>query len=276
MKRFRHPVRAIREPFGTAGLIIAVVALIAAVSGVAYAATGLNGKQKKEVKKIAKEVAGQPGAPGTPGGPGPAGAAGPKGDTGTAGTNGSPGEPGKPGASVTGTPIAANGVCGKATGVKYTLSATPTNVCSGEDGETGFVEDLPSGKSLTGTWSFVLPPTKSVVEGIIPISFPISAGTGKAFFFNSEKVENQEFGTTGCHWELEEPDAEPESTIPGTLCVFMHYGEIFSIENLTFQTPGEAGVPGYGPSGSYLFFRKKETAEPELLNPVGVWAVTAE
>ena len=38
MKSFRHPVRAIREPFGTAGLIIAVVALVAAVGGNAFAA----------------------------------------------------------------------------------------------------------------------------------------------------------------------------------------------------------------------------------------------
>jgi hypothetical protein len=65
MNGFRHPSRAIREPFGTAGLIVAV-------SGFEYSAVqGLNGRQKMEVKKTAKEFAGKQepaGAPSAPGG----------------------------------------------------------------------------------------------------------------------------------------------------------------------------------------------------------------
>jgi hypothetical protein len=92
MHRLRHPVRAIREPFGTAGLIVACVALIAALGGTALAAKGaLTGKQKKEVEKIAKKFAGKPGAPGAPGPVGPQGAVGPKGDKGDAGQNGTNG-----------------------------------------------------------------------------------------------------------------------------------------------------------------------------------------
>ena len=64
MKRLRHPIRAIREPFGTAGLIVACVALVLALTGAAFAAAGLTGKQKKEVEKIAKKYAGKPGAAG--------------------------------------------------------------------------------------------------------------------------------------------------------------------------------------------------------------------
>ena len=52
----RHPIRAAREPFGKAGLIVAIVALVAAIGGTALAASGLNSKQKKEVDKDRQEV----------------------------------------------------------------------------------------------------------------------------------------------------------------------------------------------------------------------------
>jgi hypothetical protein len=72
--------RRLKEPFGKAGLTVAMLALVVAMAGGAYAATGggngkaataskakskksknknsnagLSGKQKKEVKKIAKQ-----------------------------------------------------------------------------------------------------------------------------------------------------------------------------------------------------------------------------
>jgi hypothetical protein len=110
-------MKRLREPFGKAGLIVAIVALVAALVGGAYAATssgkrhhkknnaGLNSKQKKQVKGIANSQAkkyanSNPGAPGPQGpqgavGPqGPKGDAGPAGRDGTNGTNGSDGEPG--------------------------------------------------------------------------------------------------------------------------------------------------------------------------------------
>ena len=70
------------------------------------------------------------------------------------------GKDGAAGQSVTGAAIAANGACGKKTGVKYTLGAT-TNVCNGEDGETGFTETLPLGKTETGTGTT---PTINVIK----------------------------------------------------------------------------------------------------------------
>jgi collagen type VII alpha len=93
MKRITYPIRAIREPFGTAGLVVAIVALVAALGGGAYAASGgLNAKQKTEVTKIAKRFAGRTGAQGPRGNAGPAGA---KGNT------GSPGAPGQTGFTAT-------------------------------------------------------------------------------------------------------------------------------------------------------------------------------
>src|SRR6478752_2320107 len=99
MNRLRHPVRAIREPFGTAGLVVACVALIAALGGTAFAAAKLNSTQKKEVEKIAKKFAGKPGAPGAQGPAGPAGKDGSNGAAGAKGATGAKGVAGEDGAT---------------------------------------------------------------------------------------------------------------------------------------------------------------------------------
>src|SRR3954465_12391905 len=74
-----------REPFGKAGLTVAILALVFAIAGGARAAAGLNGKEKIEVKKIAKQFAGKPGNAGPQGPAGPGGPAGPTGGPGGAG-----------------------------------------------------------------------------------------------------------------------------------------------------------------------------------------------
>lgn len=79
MQRLRHPIRAIREPFGKAGLTVAILALVLAMVGGAYAAGALTGKQKREVKKIAKKYAGEAGPQGKEGKQGPTGPEGPQG-----------------------------------------------------------------------------------------------------------------------------------------------------------------------------------------------------
>jgi len=80
-----------REPFGKAGLTVAILALVFAVAGGAWAAAGLNGKQKTEVKKIAKQFAGKAGSAGPQGPAGLSGPAGAKGDTGSTGSPGANG-----------------------------------------------------------------------------------------------------------------------------------------------------------------------------------------
>jgi hypothetical protein len=85
--QLRHPLRARREPLGTAGLIIACCALLLACTGAAYAAGRLSGSAKKEVAKIAAKQAkkfAKAGPAGKPGAQGPAGPAGPQGPAGTA------------------------------------------------------------------------------------------------------------------------------------------------------------------------------------------------
>lgn len=136
MKRLRHPIRAIREPFGTAGLVVACVALILAMTGAAIAATGLTGKQKKEVEKIAKKYAGKPGAPGAPGAVGAQGPAGIKGDVGAAGADGTNGTNGTNGTGVTTATI--NGPAHCLEGGIEVKSASPTAyVCNGAEGGEG-------------------------------------------------------------------------------------------------------------------------------------------
>ena len=91
MKRLRHPVRGIREPFGKAGTVIGIVALVFAMVGGAFAAGALTAKQKKEVEKIAKKYAGKSGAAGELGQRGPVGPQGQQGGKGDQGIQGIPG-----------------------------------------------------------------------------------------------------------------------------------------------------------------------------------------
>jgi Collagen triple helix repeat (20 copies) len=161
MQRLRHPIRSITEPFGKAGLTVAILALVMAMVGGAWAAAGLNSKQKKEVTKIAKKFAGKPGAPGATGPAGTNGtngAPGPKGETGAPGAPGAPGKDGKPGEEG---PEGAPGSPGPKgdPGNPWTAAGT-----------------LPSGSTETGTWGV------NYVTGFnlqqVPISFPIPLAAG--------------------------------------------------------------------------------------------------
>jgi hypothetical protein len=189
VKRLRHPVRAIREPFGTAGLIVAFIALIAALGGTALAAKGaLTGKQKKEVEKIAKKLAGKPGATGPAGA---AGAAGPKGAAGPQGSQGSQGEP-------------------------------------GSEGPPGpLVEALPSSKTLKGSWGVMAagsPENEHHSMLSISFQFPVSPaptayylGSLPLKFSPSEPVavSTEEEREQNCPGTATEPAAAP-----GALCIY--------------------------------------------------------
>lgn len=177
----------LREPFGKAGLIVAIIALIAALGGGAYAASGgLSGKQKKEVTKIAqKEAKKYAGKQGPEGKQGPAGAAGAKGDTGSPGANGTgekgdkgeKGEAGDAGKSVEATPIATGEPsCAGQGGVEYEVedSATATEICNGKEGSPWTAGGtLPQGKTETGAWSFDASTTSATVSERIFVAFSI-------------------------------------------------------------------------------------------------------
>jgi len=261
-------ISRIHSKLGTAGLVVAIVALVAALTGAAFAAQGLNGQQKKEVKKIAKKFAGKPGAQGPAGPQGPAGKDGTNGTNGTNGTDGTDGTDGTNGQSVTGAPIAAGGACGAATGVKYTLSATSTNVCSGEDGETGFTETLPPGETETGAWA------ASAFEGadapqIVSFSFniPLAEAPESMNYVNAEgeektgEEENFHEDPVNCLGSVEEPTA-----LPGQFCIYEN--EAGKIGNVGYS--GVGFLSKLYTTGATAFFGLEEAGTVQ-----GTWAVTA-
>jgi hypothetical protein len=264
MKRLGNPFRAIREPFGTAGLIVACVALIAALGGSAIAASGaLTGKQKKEVRKIAKSVAtpGPQGPAGTPGAPGPAGspgAKGDKGDPGTDGTNGTDGTDGTDGADGESVsvidlgPANGSGHCEEG-GAKFVNGTGEAWACNGGPGGGGsYPTTLPAGHTETGYWEVQGEKGLGTEFASVAIfSFPLEvkpAPTERFLITESSSTEEKE----KCPGGPEEPKATP-----GVLCLYVV--SVFS-ESLTLKFGGAHTF------GASLFFGPTDQA-------YGSWAV---
>jgi hypothetical protein len=247
MKRLlKHPIRAIREPFGTAGLIVAMIALLAALGGTAFAAAKLNSTQKKEVEKIAKKFAGKPGATGPQGSPGAPGAAGKDGANGSNGSNGS---------SVTSKPIAAGPTCA-AGGTEFTSASGTEHVCNGKPGTTGFTETLPSGKTETG----VIFMSSSALINLASFNIPLASALEASHVVILKAAEPT---ATHCPGVAAEPPAEA-----GYMCVYVELES--SGGEGTMEIVGR-GLPNEGKDGVILVGNGTGT-EP-FLN--GTWAVTA-
>jgi hypothetical protein len=276
MKRLRHPVRAIREPFGTAGLIVACVALVLALTGAAFAAAGLTGKQKKEVEKIAKKFAGKPGAAGAQG---PAGANGKDGAPGAKGDKGDPGSPGAPGApgqhgssaQVSTIPTGETECEGLGGASVFVPGGEEAEVCNGSP----WVPEgtLPPGATETGAWVVTTTVTETEGGGLIntgyaPIGFtvPLSVkispehvhlGTGR-----ERKGKEEETGEPAPETEFEKscgstfrsppglvPVELPTAEESGSLCVYTPSPEL--IESYSITRRGFA-FEGAGPAAAYI------------------------
>lgn len=216
----------IHRQFGTAGLVVSIIALIAALSGGAWAAqSGLNGKQKQEVKKIAKKSGkpgkqgpqGTPGAKGDPGAPGAAGAPGEKGakgDQGIPGIQGIQGPAGAAGKSVEvesfdGQLEPGDGPCDEFGGVEVKVEDSTDPAAIVCNGESGFTDTLPPGKTETGAWG------ASVGAGEFtpaPISFAIPL----AEEVDAEVRALNATPNANCPGTAAAPDAAP-----GWLCVYL-------------------------------------------------------
>jgi hypothetical protein len=275
----------LHSSLGTAGLVIAVVAVVAALTGGAYAATGgLTAKQKKEVEKIANKVAkpgpaGPQGLQGAKGDAGAAGAAGKDGANGTNGTNGSNGKSVVIGNSAPG--------CGAAGGKTIEVAgepATKQNVCNGQ---TGFTETLPTGKTETGTWVVGPYPKLESYPGKntgvrISVSFSIplaSEPTPHLILANGKEFNGsfEEVTSTTCTGSVTAPTAEP-----GNFCLYAQTGSLVSVSNPTgtlFLNPSsgfvnpETAAGGVSKAGVLLEVFTKETNGAEAF---GTWAVTGE
>jgi hypothetical protein len=262
----------LHERLGTAGFVVAVVALVAALAGTAFAAAGLNSTQQKEVKKIAKQFAGKSGAPGAPGPQGPAGPAGANGKDGTNGTS-SNGENGK--SVIIGTATNVQCESGGIT-VEVQDSGTKKPVCNGE---TGFTETLPEGKTETGVWGT---PNISQKRTTYDISFNIPLATAPAaVIVTPGEMESGAGATNGCPWD----GTGTPTANSGTFCVYEAVSP--STANLTTL---QVAFPdyeeflgefiGFGEAGAATFGAAVRTActgnaEAEC-EGFGAWAVTAE
>lgn len=270
--RLRHPIRSIREPFGTAGLIVAMIALVAALGGTALAAAKLNSTQKKEVEKIAKKFAGKPGANGTNGTNGSPGAKGDNGAPGAPGTAGAAGTSGTNGKSVVVTTVASPGCNGQAGAeVKQEGGASGVKVCNGT---TGFTETLPKGKTETGVF-FILSSAAEAGEFFSAgFSFNIPLAQGATPFYigpeegEGEPNEGTSVSSGECFGTFEEPGAKE-----GNLCVFAQASsnaKSFFGNHISTIAQTEAGKTGRFGAGVESL---SEEAGP--VGESGTWAVTA-
>jgi hypothetical protein len=299
MKRLRHPVRAIREPFGTAGLIVACVALIAALGGTAFAAAKLNSTQKKEVEKIAKKFAGKPGAPGAAGPQGPAGAngaagakgaTGPQGSAGAKGATGADGATGEDGKSVESLTIdTGQEACAGQGGAEYNVEGSNefTQVCSGKEGSPWTVGGtLPPGAAETGAWAFHGGTEKVTVvtgteptetqevtigdtEAWAPFSFALRLQSVLNYAGPGEPTNQVHYTGESNFTDFDEEAGPGElgctgSTStplapPGHLCIYQAAGGFAGASFVEPCKPG-CGTFGAGKSGGFLAF--KVTANP--------------
>jgi hypothetical protein len=274
----------LRTRFGIPG-VISVMALVFAMFGGAYAASNSSGGGKATASAKAKKgPRGPKGPKGDTGAAGPQGPAGAKGDTGAAGSNGTSGTNGQ---SVTGV-AATTGEC-PAGGVKYTSASGANTVCNGKNGtngQTGFTETLPEGKTETGVWGTGLV-TPTGAYGL-PISFTIPLVEAPEAII-VQASENSKPGCPGRGGGPLPPTGEFKPTIPsadpGKLCIYVNYpGEIGEEAQIarTISSHYEEGqwLPdgprGTSPVGALLEI-ECPTAPPnayEHCAAMGTWAVT--
>jgi len=296
----------IREPFGKAGLIVAIVALVAAVGGTAFAAGVLTGKQRKEVEKIAKKFAGKPGEPGSSGDDGQNGVDGAAGTgvttesftgavhgcneggivvksaspevgvcNGRKGTIGTNGKSVAVGSEATGT-ANCNGNGGATVEVQGS-SATRQYVCNGAKGATGGFggQILSPGVTETGYWTFSTSGGTGA-QAWATMSFPQPIADNVSVFntaFSVDYVTDVSTDTIcgagegGVGGSFLEPKA-PE----GYVCIFPRSGYPQNASYSKTQAfPNEFG-DSVGASGAVMRFDLTTPANPAF--GLGTWAVT--
>lgn len=244
---------AIRERFGTAGLVVSVIALIVVLGGTAFAASGgLTSKQKKEVKKIAKSFQGT----GPIGPQGPAGANGSNGKDGANGQNGAPGAPGAPGKSVVSDVVAPGPEC-EAGGYSFEVEGSGQSnvVCNGTNGSGGAGSQtvLAPGETETGVWS--LKGEGGTSTPMLNVSFPLRVVPAPSLMGNPAE------DPVDCPGSAAHPEA-----LPGWFCLYRAapYENIFR-DGTEYQEDAT--------SGFILEFSVSTPGDPYFAR--GSWAVTA-
>ncbi len=282
----------LRTRFGIPG-VISVIALVFAMFGGAYAANSSSNGGKATASAKAKK-----GSRGPKGPKGDTGPAGPQGLAGTNGKNGSNGSPGAAGKSVVVSAAAVPAECpAGTTGTRFEVegSGVSSHVCSGKkgtNGQTGFTEILPSGKTETGVWRVEVPQSTAVGRSLISFPIPLASALPssaghiitrheKELIYNEQVELNEEVESSACKGTVSEPAAEP-----GNLCIYAgspmlspgdSTGPFFSVLGEAFINP-TISVPeaqGIATSGTILSGRMF-SFQPAPQVAYGTWAVTAE
>jgi hypothetical protein len=280
---------AMRKRFTYANVAM-TLALVFAMSGGAYAAKHYLITSTKQISpKVLKQLQGKAGPVGPEGKQGPAGPEGKAGANGKDGTNGTNGTNGesvvakevKPGETA----------CNKLGGGEFKVgTGAPVYACNGQ---TGFTETLPSGKTETG--DFVLAGNASGafahVATAVSFNIPLSAApaahyiraTGKEPFYNSATSKEEERDQPACPGSVGVPEA-----MSGNLCVYAGQEENTATNPLgSFIFPkvcafAKGGTPlaecqgGQPAADRYGFGLVTVSKEEGFLVVTGTWAVTAE
>jgi hypothetical protein len=265
MKKLKHPIRSISEPFGKAGLIVGIVALVFAMLGGAYAATGGSATRANSSANGRRGSRGPKGARGPVGPQGAEGPKGPKGDSGAPGKDGANGVDGKSvevGAVASGCP---------AGGVSVQVAGDPSTkkeICNGEDGETGFTETLPPGKTETGSWAGAVYEVGPVAISFnIPLAAPIDESHTKVIpEGGTPPAECENPGHAGTA-SVENPEAKP-----GFLCIYVEITPESAVKEI--EAPG-TDIEGAGTTGTFVILETTSTFGEEHAKGRGTWAVTA-
>jgi hypothetical protein len=208
------------------------LALVFAMSGGAYAASKYLITSTKQINpKVLKALKGKNG---TNGANGTNGVNGKDGAAGTQGLNGGAGEKGEKGAS--GESVAYKEVptsdktkCGGLGGAEYTVGGKTTLICNGQ---TGFTETLPAGKTEKGMWAAAAPEGGIATEGV-SFNIPLKSAPTVHYINVGEKelTATSEVTSTVCTGTAANPTASE-----GALCVYAHLEGHVSDGNV----PGDA------------------------------------
>jgi hypothetical protein len=219
--------RRLREPFGKAGLVVAIIALVFALGGGAWALSSSTsaGKQKAKISKTKRHARGIRGPQGPVGPEGPEGPAGVNGKNGTNGQAGANGTNGTPGKSVISGEEPAGANCTEG-GYWFEIQGTGNKqyVCNGGGGSGGG-GTLPLGQTLTGNWSFSVPKggeeDGESIKALVSISYPLRAEfdfgiPDERWIGRDEWLEpGEEYDTEHCPGTAFDPEAAP-----GFLCFY--------------------------------------------------------
>ncbi|HMJ71789.1 MAG TPA: hypothetical protein VK471_00335 [Solirubrobacterales bacterium] len=251
--------KRLREPFGKAGLTVAVIALVFAMLGGAYAASSNTGSKATASAKTKKGPRGPKGPKGDTGPAGPAGLAGAQGPAGPNGPQGPRGDKGDTG------PKGEKGEKGP----------------KGDKGESGFTETLPEGETETGVWGTA--PGTANGRWSFPISFPIPLALAPEEIIRVAPTEDSKPGCPGRGGGTLSGDFEPTipQADPGKLCIYVDKLEFAIVPASSPMTPiFEEGVwepkpQAVSPAGGFIQVLCNTPDEEAFCAAMGSWAVTA-